>query len=94
MLSIVEGQYHNRKRNNGHLNRICSFDNRRSRRQYGTQPPYALLGETVLYCYRVWFDDGSTVLVNAENKKDADSKAWESFGPEDRGDIVKVECLS
>ena len=44
-----------------------------------------------IHCYRVWFDDGSVILVNATGPKDALAEA-DALAAQDTI-AIKVECL-
>lgn len=42
-------------------------------------------------CYRVWFVDGTAILVDAENRQDAEEKALAMASSP--GEVERIECL-
>jgi len=50
-------------------------------------------GKAMLKCYRVWFNDGTAVLVDARNEKDARIMARDLVDS-DYGKIIKTERLT
>ena len=47
-----------------------------------------------MYCYRVWYDDGSAILVDAACELDAIAEAIASLPEDDDRDAERVECLA